>query len=276
MWIDAHLHLDAAEFDADRDDVVARAAAAGVGLMVSAATTVAGTERVLGLARRYPAVRAAAGIYPEHAAEADASALDALERLARDASVVAIGEIGLDYVHGAAAKAAQIEAFRAQVRLARRLDLPVVVHDREAHDDVERILVEEGASKVVLHCFSGTPEMAARCAVRGWMISLAGPVTFRNAGSLRDVARVVPEDRLLVETDAPYLSPVPMRGRRCEPAFVLYTARAVADLRGISPAALEAAIERNARRIFGVFASGERSPSGTAERWAREEQREAK
>ena len=268
MWIDAHLHLDAAEFDADRDDVVARALAAGVELMVSAATTVAGADRVLGLARRYPSVRAALGIYPEHAAEADAAALDTLERLARDAAVVAIGEIGLDYVRGAATKPAQADVFRAQVRLARRLDLPVVVHDREAHDDVERILLEEGASKVVLHCFSGPPEMAARCAGRGWMISLAGPVTFRNAGSLRDVARLLPDDRLLVETDAPYLSPVPMRGRRCEPAFLLYTAREVAHLRGTTLAALESAIERNVRRTFGVSDFGERSPSGSAERWA--------
>ena len=271
MWIDAHLHLDAAEFDADRDDVVERAAAAGVGLMVCAATTVASAKRVLALSRRYTSLRAAVGIHPEHAAEAEAAALDALEPLARDAMVVAIGEIGLDYVRGGAAKPAQTQAFRAQVRLARRLDLPVIVHDRGAHDDVERILGEEGLAKVVLHCFSGTPEMAARCAGRGWMISLAGPVTFRNAGSLRDVARLVPEDRLLVETDAPYLSPVPMRGRRCEPAFVQYTARAVAALRGITPAALAAALERNVDRTFGVSTSGERSPSGSAERWAERE-----
>jgi TatD DNase family protein len=269
MWIDTHLHLDAAEFEADRDDVVARAGAAGVGLMVSAATSVTGAARVLALARRYPAVRGAVGVHPEHAGEADAGAVDALERLARDPSVVAIGEIGLDYARGTATKAAQIEVFRAQVRLARGLDLPVVVHDREAHDDVERILRDEDAAKVILHCFSGPPEMAVRCAAAGWMISLAGPVTFRNAGSLRDVARVLPEDRLLVETDAPYLSPVPVRGRRCEPAFLVHTAHAIAGLRGIPPGALEAAVERNARRIFDV--SEERSPTGTAERSAEEE-----
>lgn len=268
MWIDAHLHLDAAEFDADRDDVVARAAAAGVGLMVSAATSVAGAERLVVMARRYPAVRAAVGVHPAHAGEADAAAIGALERLARDPSVVAIGEIGLDYARGVHDKAAQVEAFRAQVRLAGRLDLPVVVHDREAHGDVERILGDEGASKVVLHCFSGPPEMAARCAAAGWMISLAGPVTFRNAGALRDVARALPEDRLLVETDAPYLSPVPMRGRRCEPAFVVYTARAIAALRGVTPASLEAAVERNGRRLFGVFEEGART--GRAERSAEE------
>jgi len=266
MWVDAHCHLDMAAFDPDRDDVMARAAAAGVGLVVSAATSVAAAAGVIALTRRYPAVRAAVGVHPEHAGEVDEAAIDALQRLAREPSVVAIGEIGLDYAHGADTRAVQMEAFRAQVRLARRLRLPVVVHDREAHDDIEGILREESARDVVLHCFSGGPEMAVRCAGAGWMISLAGPVTFRNAGSLLDVARAVPGDRLLVETDAPYLSPVPLRGRRCEPAFVVHTARAVAALRGVEPALLEAAVERNARRVFGVFEegfpteSGERSP----------------
>ena len=266
MWIDAHLHLDAAEFDSDRNDVVARAAAAGVAWMVSATTTVAGAERLLAMTRRYPSVRAAVGVHPERAGEVDAAAIDALERFARDQAVVAIGEIGLDYARGAAAKSVQTEAFRAQIRLARRLDLPVVVHDREAHDDVEGILTEEGATKVILHCFSGPPEMAARCAAAGWMISIAGPVTFRNAGSLREVARAVPEDRLLIETDAPYLSPMPLRGRRNEPAFLVHTARAIADLRGISAGGLEAAVERNARKIFPV--SEQRFPWTSAERSA--------
>jgi TatD DNase family protein len=266
VWVDAHCHLTAPVFDGDRDDVVARASSAGVGLVVSAATTVADAEGVVALARRYPTVRAAIGVYPEHAAELDAAALASLERLARDPSVVAIGEIGLDYVHGTAIRAAQIDAFRTQIRLAGRLGLPAVIHDREAHDDIERILMEEGARQVVLHCFSGGAEMAARCAAHGWMISLAGPVTFRNAGILRDVAREVPDERLLLETDAPYLSPVPVRGRRCEPAFVVHTARAVAALRGVEPGRLEAIVERNARRVFGVVEagfpaeSGERSP----------------
>jgi|SRR5579864_1133866 len=268
MWIDAHLHLDAQEFVADRDEVVARAAAAGVGVMVSAATSLRDAERVVALTRRYPAVRAAVGIHPEHAGEVDEAAITALERLAGHPSVVAIGEIGLDYVRGVHNRVAQVDAFRAQVRLARRLDLPVVVHDREAHDDVERILQDEGASRVMLHCFSGPAEMAARCAAAGWMISLAGPVTFRNAGALRETARALPEDRLLIETDAPYLSPVPMRGRRCEPAFLAYTARAVAALRNVTPESLAAAVARNARGLFGV--SKERALGASAEGTAEE------
>jgi TatD DNase family protein len=269
VWIDAHLHLDAPEFDADRNDVVARAEAAGVGLMVTAATTTAGARLALELARRYSMLRVAVGIHPEHAGEFAAGALDELAHLARDEAVVAIGEIGLDYARAGTAKEAQQEAFRQQIRLARRLDLPAVVHDREAHDDVERILFEERASKVILHCFSGTAAMAARCAAAGWMISLAGPVTFRNAGSLREVARMVPDDRLLLETDAPYLSPVPVRGRRCEPAFVVHTGKAVAALRSVSSDAVERAVERNARAVFSV--SADRVRRGSAERSAQEE-----
>jgi TatD DNase family protein len=267
MWIDAHLHLDADAFDPDRDEVVARAAAAGVGLMVSAATSVSNAERVVALTRRYPAVLAAVGIHPEHADEADAAALAALERAAGQPSVVAIGEIGLDYFRGLHQKPAQLDAFRAQIRLARRLDLPVVVHDREAHDDVERILRDEGVSKVMLHCFSGSPEMAVRCAAAGWMISIAGPVTVRNADALRETARILPDDRLLIETDAPYLSPVPMRGRRGEPAFLPHTGQAIAALRGVPPEALARTVARNTRRFFGVSEGRARTASaeGTAQ-----------
>ncbi len=248
MWVDAHLHLDALEFDADRDAVLARAAAAGVGLMISAGTSVDGSRRTLTLADRYPNVRAAVGIHP--ASAAGAGALAALVELIRHPRVVAIGEVGLDYVRSSVPREIQAEAFRAQVRLARREGLAVVVHNREAHADVERILREEEASPVVCHCFTGTPETALRWAEAGWMISLAGSLTFASAGSLRDVARCVPADRLLVETDAPYLAPVPVRGRRCEPAFLVHTARALGALRGMSDTALESVLEENARRTF--------------------------
>lgn len=251
MWVDAHLHLDVPAFDADRDAVLARAGAAGVGLMVSAGTSVEGSRRVLALADRCATVRAAVGIHPGSAATADAAALDALAELARHPSVVAIGEIGLDYhARSSVPREIQAEAFRAQVRLAQRERLPVIVHNRDAHDDVERILREEGMSRVVCHCFTGTLDIALRWAEAGWMLSLAGLLTFASAGPLRDVARGVPADRLLVETDAPYLAPVPFRGRRCEPAFLVYTARNLADLRGVSIDALEAILQKNATRVF--------------------------
>lgn len=261
MWIDAHLHLDAEAFDRDRDQVVARAAESGVGVLVSAGTTIAGSRNVLALAERYPEVWAAVGVYPEFAGQLDAAALEALEALVRRPRVVAIGEVGLDYARVETPRPVQREALRAQVRLARRLDLPVVVHNREAYDDVEGILRDEGAVRVILHCFTGTPDVAARWADAGWMISLAGPVTFGSAGPLRDVARQVPAGRLLLETDAPYLAPAPVRGRRCEPADLVHTARMVAELRGASIDALEAVLEENARRTFGI-GPGDRSARG--------------
>lgn len=252
MWVDTHLHLDAPAFDADRDAVITRAAAAGVGLMISAGTSVEGSRRALALADRYANVRVAVGIHPDEAGTADPAALDVLAGLVRHPRVVAIGEVGLDYVRAATPRTVQAQAFQAQVRLARREGLPIVIHNREAHDDVERILREEGAARVVCHCFSGTPETALRWAEAGWMISLAGPLTFSNAGSLREIAQRVPASRLLVETDAPYLAPVPRRGRRCEPAFLVHTAQALAALRGVSSEILEAVLEENSRRVFGV------------------------
>ena len=160
MWIDAHVHLDAPAFDADRDGVVARAASAGVALMVSAGTTVDGSRRALALADRYSSVVAAVGIHPEAAGNVTQADFAVLATLARHPRVVAIGEVGLDYYRDHAPRCLQIEVFRSQIRLAREVGLPLVVHDREAHEDVERILRDEGAARVVLHCFSGTPEMA--------------------------------------------------------------------------------------------------------------------
>lgn len=250
MWVDAHLHLDAPAFDADREAVLSRAATAGVGLLVTAGTSVEGSRRAVALAGEYPSVRAAVGIHPEFAGSATRAELLALAEMARHPRVVAVGEVGLDYVREDVPRDIQHDAFRAQVRLARRHDLPLVIHNRAAHEDVERILQDEGATRVIMHCFSGPPETAVRWAAAGWMISLAGPLTFASAGALRDVARTVPADRLLVETDAPYLAPVPVRGRRCEPAFLLHTARVLADLRGLPKDALEAILEANVKRTF--------------------------
>jgi len=250
MWTDTHLHLDDAAFDADRDAVIARADAAGVRTMICAGTSVDGSRRAIALAERHPGVWATVGIHPEAAATATASAVETLAVLARHPRVVAVGETGLDYVNERAPREVQAAAFRAHIRVAREVDLPLVIHNREAHADVERILEEEGARAVVMHCFSGPPDVAARWADAGWMLSFAGPLTFAKAGALRDVARAIPEDRLLVETDAPYLAPEPMRGRRCEPAFVVHTARALAALRGAEEAALASQLAQNASRVF--------------------------
>ncbi len=257
MWVDAHLHLDAPAFDADRDAVIARAVAAGVRLMVSAGTSIVGSRRTITFAEQHPEVVAAVGIHPEAAAEATPASLDALREMVGHPRTVAVGEVGLDYYREAVPRREQVEAFRAQVRLAREVGLPLVVHDREAHGDVDRILEDEGVTQVILHCFSGTPERALRCAAAGWTLSLAGPLTFARPGALREVARVVPLDRVLVETDAPYLAPAPFRGRRCEPAFLPYTARALAALRELEGQALARQIMENARRLFPSIGAGD-------------------
>jgi TatD DNase family protein len=252
MWIDAHLHLDAPAFDADRDRVIDRAASAGVALMVSAGTSVDGSRRALALAEGYASVVAAVGIHPEAAESAIQEDFEVLAGLARHPRAVAIGEVGLDYYRDRAPRHVQIAVFRSQIRLARDVGLPLVVHDREAHADVEQILRDEGADRVILHCFSGTPEMALRCAAAGWTISFAGPLTFAKSSSLREAARSLPIERLLVETDAPYLAPPPFRGRRCEPAFLIHTAHALAAARGMEIETLAAALEENARRVFAL------------------------
>jgi TatD DNase family protein len=256
MWIDAHLHLDAPEFDSDLEAVLGRAAAAGIRLMVMAGTSVERSRRALALAAQHQQLRVAVGIHPASADTADARALEDVAALAGDPRAIAIGEVGLDYARERVPRRVQVEVFRAQVRLARRVGLPLVVHTRDAFDDVERILNEEGSTGAIAHCFTGTPETAMRWAAAGWMLSFAGPLTFANADSLREAARCVPADRILVETDAPYLAPVPVRGRRCEPAFLIHTARVLADLRGVPIDSLEAAVEDNARRIFRLNESG--------------------
>lgn len=250
MWIDAHLHLDATPFDADRDAIIARAAEAGVHLMVSAGTSVQGSRDVVAIAERYAGVLAAVGIHPEAAGTATAAALDELAALVRHPRVVAVGEIGLDYYRDRVPRHVQREAFRAQIRLARDAGLALVVHDREAHEDVESILHDEGAARVVLHCFSGSVDMALRCAASGWTISMAGMLTFAKSSGLRDVAARVPLSRLLLETDAPYLAPEPVRGRRCEPAFLIHTARVLAAVRGVEVSDLETVLAQNAREVF--------------------------
>jgi TatD DNase family protein len=252
MWIDAHLHLDAPAFDADRGQVIDRAASAGVALMVSAGTSLDGSRRALALAERYASIVAAVGIHPEAAGSALQEDFEALAVLARHPRAVAIGEVGLDYYRDHTPHPVQIAAFRSQIRLARDAGLPLVVHDREAHADVEQVLRDEGAVRVVLHCFSGTPEMALRCAAAGWTISFAGPLTFAKSSSLREAARSLPLERMLVETDAPYLAPEPFRGRRCEPAFLIHTAHALAAAREIDVGTLAAALEQNARRVFAL------------------------
>jgi TatD DNase family protein len=250
---DSHCHLDMEDFAADREDVLARARAAGVTAFLCPAeiSDARGLRITLDLAARHPDVAAAAGLHPHQAKLQDPARFAAIRELAAGQAIVAVGEIGLDFHYDFASPAEQREAFRAQIALARDLGLPAIVHSRlagrEIREDVDAERFETGG---VLHCFTEDWEIASSMLDRGFLISFSGIVTFPKAANLRDVAARVPLDRLLVETDAPYLAPVPHRGKRNEPAFVLETARALADLRGISMDALAEAVSANFRTLL--------------------------
>jgi TatD DNase family protein len=256
--VDSHCHVAEPEFDADRAAVLARAAAAGVTAIVCVGATgpVASNEAALRLAGFHAGVRVAVavGIHPHHARTADDAALATLARMARAPGVVAVGETGLDYHYDHSPRDAQQAAFARTVALARDVRLPLVVHVREAHADAAAILAAEGADAVggVVHCFTGTRAESRPYLDLGFHVSVAGIVTFRNADALRDAVRGVPGDRLLIETDAPYLAPVPHRGRRNEPAHVRAVAEAVAAARGEPLAAVAEATTANAARLFGL------------------------
>lgn len=251
--VDTHAHLHFPEFAEDLDAVLARARAAGVRAMVTIGTDRDTNPAAVALAERHPEIYATVGIHPHDAGAATEADFDALERLAREsAKVVALGEMGLDFFRTLSPRDAQERAFRRQIALARALRKPIVVHCRDAHDETLQILAGERVDEIggVMHCFSGDVEVATRCLDLGLLISLAGPVTYKNARALPEVARFVPEDRLVVETDCPYLPPHPHRGQRNEPAHVAITAARVAELRGTDPDVLGEALTRNAARLF--------------------------
>ena len=227
---DTHAHLHFPEFDADREAVMARAREAGVRRMLTIGTEPESSRAAVAFAAREADVWATVGIHPHDAAEADAAALAEIERLAAEPRVVALGEIGLDYFRNLSPREDQQRVFRALIRVARRVGKPVVIHCREAHDDVLTILAEERVADVrgIMHCFSGDVAIARRCLDLGLLVSLAGPVTYPNARALPDVARFVPADRLVVETDCPFLPPQGYRGKRNEPAYIAITAACVA------------------------------------------------
>ena len=264
MFVDSHAHIDGEEFDADRDDVVARARAAGVRAILNVGTGDphgGNFERAVSVAEAYEGVYAAAGVHPHDARlYDDAAERRLLEALRGSRRVVALGEIGLDYHYDNSPREAQREVFARQLRLARAEGLPVIIHSREADEETAEILTRElaGSGTVgVLHCFGGGPALAEVALGLGFYVSFAGNVTFKKAETLREVAAGVPLGRLLVETDCPYLAPVPQRGRRNEPAFVVETARFLAGLRGVSHEELGRVTSENFSRLFGVELSAE-------------------
>ena len=254
MLVDTHAHLHDAAFDADRAAVLARARAAGVAGFLTIGTDVATSEAAVALARAEPDVYAAVGIHPHDARTADAGALARIAALAGAPRVVAIGEIGLDYYRELSPRDAQRGALVAQLELAVRLGKPVLLHCREAHADLLDVCAEAGLAAVggILHCFSGDLVVAHRGLDLGLLISIAGPVTYPSARRLAEVVRALPLDRLVVETDCPYLPPQPWRGQRNEPAYLPVTAARVAELQGLPLAQVVGATTANAARLLAL------------------------
>lgn len=252
MLIDSHCHPFMADFDPDRSEMLERARRAGVSALIAIGYDLESSRQAVSLAEASAAVFAAVAIHPHHAVDATPAALEELRALARHPRVVAIGETGLDFYRDRSPREAQEAALRAHLRLARDLALPLVIHDRDAHTEAMRLLAEEdhGLPAVVLHCFSGDQAMAETAWRRGYYISLAGPLTYRNADGLRRVAQMAPRDRLLIETDAPYLPPEPFRGRRNEPAYVRRVAEALALLWNVDVDAAARVTAENAWRAF--------------------------
>jgi TatD DNase family protein len=256
MLIDSHVHLDTPPFDPDRHEVIARARASGVELMLEiAGSDIARGSLPIGLAlaETDPFIYAAIGVHPHEASLYDERLESELLASSERAKVIAWGEIGLDYHYDHSPRETQRRVFRRQLALARERRLPAIIHTREAEDDTIAILEDESdGAPGILHCFTGTPRLAEKALALGFLISFSGVITFKNAEPLREVARIVPDDRILIETDCPYLAPVPHRGRRNEPAFIVETARALALLRGASEVAIAQTTSANFLRLFGL------------------------
>jgi len=253
MLIDSHCHLDFPDFAAELDAVVARARLAGIARLVTISTRVKCHADLLAIAERFPDVFCSVGTHPHYAHEELEVTADDLAARTRHAKVVALGEAGLDYHYDNSPRAAQERGFRTHIAAARMTGLPLVIHSREADADTARILEEEmgqGAFPAVLHCFTGGADLARRAVALGHYVSFTGILTFKNSGALRAIAAELPADRILVETDAPYLAPAPYRGKRCEPAFVVETAKVLAETRGVSFDDIARQTSENFFRLF--------------------------
>jgi len=264
MIVDSHCHLDFPDFAADLDGVVARARAAGVERMVTISTRVKRHAEIAAIAERFPDVYCSVGTHPHYAQEElDVTTADLIGRT-RHAKVVAIGEAGLDYHYDRSPREAQERGFRSHIAAARETGLPLVIHTREADDDTARILEQEtgkGAFPAVLHCYTGGRELAHRAVALGLFISFTGILTFKNSTALRAIAAELPADRILVETDAPYLAPGRFRGKRNEPAYVVETAKVLAETRGVS---FDEIAQQTTANFFALFAKAPRPAAAAA------------
>ena len=251
--IDTHCHLDMERYQADMDEVLGRAESAGVRRILTIGIDLASSRAAVRLAEAYQGVFAAVGVHPHHVAETGDDAYRELRALAAHPRVVAYGEVGMDAVRNYAPLGVQREHFRRQVGFARELGLPLIVHDRETHEEIMTVLEEAAPMQAggVMHCFSGDADLALRVVRMGFYVSIPGVVTFANAAMMQEAVEAVPLERLLVETDGPYLAPEPKRGRRNEPAYVLYTAQKIAEIKGLALDEVARQTTANAERLFG-------------------------
>jgi TatD DNase family protein len=263
MLVDSHCHLDFPDFAADLDGIVARAAAAGIGRMVTISTRVKRLGELIAIAERFPNVYCSVGTHPHHADEEDGIPTDQLIALTQHPKVVALGEAGLDYFYDNGSPDAQARGFRSHIAAARATGLPLVIHTRDADADCQRILEDEvgkGAFPAVLHCYTGGRELAMRAIELGLHISFTGILTFKKSEALRELAAALPADRIMVETDAPYLAPGKFRGKRNEPAYVVEVAKVLAETRGIS---LEEVSRQTTDNFFRLFSKVPRTASAS-------------
>lgn len=252
MYFDTHAHLDDGRFSEDREAVIKAIFDSGVSFVVNVGADMEGSRESVQLASQYEGIYAAVGIHPYDAQNMTENDIVALRELAKDEKVVAIGEIGLDYHYDEADKEKQKEWFLRQIKLAEELNLPYIVHDRDAHADTLDIIRKSGYFRGVMHCYSGSSEMARELLDLGFYISFAGPVTFKNGKKAKEAAMSVPNDKLLIETDSPYLSPEPHRGERNDSSKVRFVAKTIAELKGITEDELAGITLENGKRFFGI------------------------
>ncbi|GAB6086085.1 TatD family hydrolase [Alkaliphilus crotonatoxidans] len=254
MLFDSHAHIDDSRFDQDREELIARAKEAGVSYILNPGADLATSVKAVNLAEKYEMVYSAVGVHPHDVKEMDEDTLEVLRSLCQKEKVVAIGEIGLDYYYDHSPRDVQRRWFERQIQLAQAVKLPIIIHDRDAHQEVFDLLSKynAGALGCVMHCYSGSVELAREYIKKGIYISLAGPVTFKNAKKTHQVAKEIPLEWLLVETDSPYLAPVPFRGKRNEPAYVRQVAETIAAAKGISLEEVAKQTTLNAKKLFGI------------------------
>ena len=253
MLVDSHCHLDFPEFSGDLDALVARATEAGIGRIVTISTRVRRLSELLAIAERFPNVYCSVGTHPHHADEEDGISANELAELTRHPKVVALGEAGLDYFYDNGSPQAQARGFRAHIAAARMTGLPLVIHTREADEDCGRILEEEAARgpfRAVLHCYTGGRDLAMKAIELGFSISFTGILTFKKSDTLRAIAAELPADRIMIETDSPYLAPGKFRGKRNEPAYVVEVAKVLAEVRGVSVDEISRQTSQNFFRLF--------------------------